>query len=348
MNEIKIKPRTNRRRLFSVVTGLNAATAAAVSMFVTIVAQARSQPLQGSLEVHWDEGAADCGAITHEPLQVHEYERQTFILRQSLCASFEGNFLYLLVGSDKALLIDTGAVADSTRMPVAKRVFELLPAKDNAKIPLLVVHTHGHLDHRAGDPQFASLPRVKVVPADLQAVRAFFGFDNWPNAIAQVELGSRTVDVIPTPGHHPSHVAFYDRRTGILFSGDFLMPARLTIEDSAAYYASAMRVVDFFRARPLTHILGAHIELDAAGHAYAMGSHYHPNEHRLELSKEDLLALPPAMQQFNDFYACYPSFIISNPRHNLAALAIAALALLALMVWGVRRLLRRRRITKEV
>jgi len=123
------------------------------------------------------------------------------------------------------------------------------------------------------------------------------------------------------------------------------MPGRLTIEDSAADYASAVRVVNFFRTRPLPHILGGHIELDAAGHAYAMGSHYHPNEHRLELSKEDLLALPPALQLFNGFYARYPSFIISNPRHNFAVLAIAALALLVLVVWGVRRLLRRRRIT---
>ncbi len=320
----------------------------AVSVCLTIATQAWPQPVRGSLDVHWDEGAPDCGSTSHQPLQVHVYEPKTFILRQSLCASFEGNFLYLLVGSDKALLIDTGAVADSARMPVARRVLELLPGEGKAKIPLLVVHTHGHLDHRAGDLQFASLPSVKVVPADLESVRGFFGFDKWPDGIAQVELGSRTVDVIPTPGHHPSHVAFYDRRTGILFSGDFLMPGRLTIEDWAADYASAVRVVDFFKTRPLTHILGGHIELDAAGHAYAMGSRYHPNEHRLELSKEDLLAVPPALQQFNGFYARYPSFIISNPKHNLAVLVITALALLALIVWGVRRLLRRRRITKEV
>jgi glyoxylase-like metal-dependent hydrolase (beta-lactamase superfamily II) len=233
-------------------------------------------------------------------------------------------------------------------MPLAKRVLELLPGEDKGKIPLLVVHTHGHLDHRAGDAQFASLPSVKVVPADLQSVKGFFAFDNWPDGIAQVELGSRTVDVIPTPGHHPSHVAFYDRRTGILFSGDFLMPGRLTIEDWAADYASAMRVVDFFKTRPLTHFLGGHIELDAAGHAYAWRSHYHPNERPLELSKEDLLALPPALQQFNGFYARYPNFIISNPRHNLAVLAIAVFALLAVVVWGICRLLRRRRITKQV
>src|SRR5436190_4550528 len=342
MSEGKAKHDANRRTFLFVFTGLNATTTAAILVFLTLVPQAWSQPVQGSLEVRWDEGAANCGATSHEPLQIHAYEPQTFILRQSLCVSSEGNFLYLLVGSDKALLIDTGAVADSARMPVAKRVLELLPGEDNAKIPLLVVHTHGHLDHRAGDSQF-SIPSVKVVPADLKAVRAFFGFANWPEGIAQVELGDRTIDVIPTPGHHPAHVAFYDRRTGILFSGDFLMPARLTMEDSAAYHASAVRVVNFVQARPLTHILGGHIELDTAGHAYGMGSHYHPNERRLELSKEDLLALPVTLKGFNGFYARYPSFILSNPRHNLAALAISAVALLIFIVWAARRLLRRHR-----
>src|SRR5438067_11936885 len=168
MSEGKAKHDANRRTFLFVFTGLNATTTAAILVFLTLVAQVWSQPVQGSLEVRWDEGAANCGAASHEPLQVHVYEPQTFILRQSLCASFEGNFLYLLAGSDKALLIDPGAVADSTPMPLAKKVWELLPDKDNAMIPMLVVHTHGHLDHRAGDSQFASLPVVKVVSEDLE------------------------------------------------------------------------------------------------------------------------------------------------------------------------------------
>ena len=188
------------------------------------------------------------------PLQVHTYEPQTFILRQSPCATFEANFLYLLIGSDKALLIDTGAVADPKEMPLAKTILELLPDKDDKKLPLLVAHTHRHLDHRAGDPQFASLPSVQIVPIDLEGVRAFFGFTNWPNGIAHVDLGGRTVDVIPTPGHNATHVAFYDNRTGILFSGDFLMPGRLLIEDAAAYRESALRV--------------GRVSEDAAAHPY--------------------------------------------------------------------------------
>src|SRR6516164_3019927 len=196
---------------------------------------ASAKPVPGSLPAQWNTGAEDCQASPQPPLQVHAYEPQTFILRQSPCASFEANFIYLLIGSDKALLIDTGAVADPQAMPLAKTVLGLLPDKDHKKLPLLVAHTHRHLDHRAGDPQFASLPSVQVVPFDLEGVRAFFGFTDWPNGIAHLELGGRTVDVIPTPGHNQTHVAFYDERTCILFSGDFLLPGRLLIEDATAY-----------------------------------------------------------------------------------------------------------------
>src|SRR5512133_3821414 len=263
--------------------------------------------------------------------------------RPLLCATIEANFIYLLIGSDKALLIDTGAVADPQAMPLAKTVLELLPDKEHKKLPLLVAHTHRHLDHRAGDPQFASLPSTQVVPFDLEGLRRFFGFTNWPNGIAHIDLGGRTVDVIPTPGHNQTHVSFYDDRTGILFSGDFLLPGRLLIEDAGAYRESAVRVVDFLRAHPLAHILGGHIELNAAGQAYRFGSHYHPNEHRLELAKEDLIALPAAFDTFNGFYARHANYILSNPIRNLVAQAIIALAVVILLVWLVRRWLRRSR-----
>jgi hydroxyacylglutathione hydrolase len=312
-------------------------------MSLLIATSVCSQLVPGSLNVHWNEGASDCKATPQDPLQVYNYDPQTFILRQSPCADFEANFIYLLIGSDKALLIDTGAVADPKAMPLAKTILQLLPDKDHKKLPLLVAHTHRHLDHRAGDPQFTSLPSVQVVPIDLKGVQSFFGFTNWPNGIAHVDLGGRTVDVIPTPGHNQTHVAFYDDRTGILFSGDFLLPGRLLIENAAAYHESALRVVDFLKTRPLTHILGGHIELNASGRAYRFGSHYHPDEHRLELARADLTALPAALKGFNGFYARYPNYILTNPIHNLVALAIIGVGVLIFIVWGVRRLLRRRR-----
>ncbi len=323
----------------------SASSSALLSLAIVLssVASGSSEPVKGSLPAQWNIGAQDCAATSEPPLQVYAYEPQTFILRQSLCASFEGNFIYLLVGSDKALLIDTGAIADPQKMPLAKTILELLPDKDGKKLPLVVAHTHRHSDHRAGDPQFASLSSVQVVPFDLDGVRAFFGFTNWPNGIAHLDLGGRTVDVIPTPGHNETHLAFYDDKTGILFSGDFLMPGRLLIEDATAYRESALRVVDFLKTRPLIHILGGHIELNTAGRAYRFGSQHHPDERRLELTRQDLIALPAAFDRFNGFHARYPNYILSNPIRNLVAMGVLAVAVLILIVWGMLRLLRRRR-----
>ena len=301
----------------------------------------------GTLDMHWNEGAADCSKLPQPqpPLQVHRYNAQTFVLRESPCATFEAPFMYLLLGSTRALLIDTGDVADPAQVPLAKTVMELLPGNGASKLPLLVVHTHGHLDHRRGDPQFQSLAHVQVVGTDLPHVQQFFGFSHWPEGVAQIDLGDRTIDVLPTPGHYPSHVSYYDRNTGLFFSGDFFMPGRLIIDDTAQDVASAKRVADFIRDRPVAAVLGGHVELDAKGETFDFGSSYHPNEHALALSKQDLLGLPAMVAKFNGFYTQDGMFIMFNQFRVLGVeLAVTVLVLLAIVVLIWRWLRRRKRV----
>src|SRR4030095_3058656 len=173
----------------------------------SILSPAHSQLVPGTMEGHWNEGSDDCFKNPQPPIQVHRYNAQTFILRENLCATYEAPFIYLLIGKTKGLLIDTGAVADANTMPLAETVISLL-ANGGSKLPLMVVHTHGHLDHRSGDDQFRALPDVEVVPVDLESVRSRLGIANWPNGIGQIDLGDRVIDVIPAPGHYPSHVAY--------------------------------------------------------------------------------------------------------------------------------------------
>ena len=252
---------------------------------MTAQAQQQSQPQPGSLDVRWNEGLPDCSHNTQPSLQVHRYNANTYVLRQNPCATYEAPFLYLLIGTGQALLIDSGAVADAGTMPLANTVIGVLPTVGGAKLPLMVVHTHSHLDHRAGDVQFQQLPDVTVAAADLGGVRKFFGFADWPNSEAQIDLGDRIVDVIPTPGHSASHVSYYDRQTALLFTGDFLMPGRLIIEDTVADLASAQRIAAFARSHPISHVLGGHIELDVDDRTLPMGSTYHPRERALPLGK---------------------------------------------------------------
>jgi hydroxyacylglutathione hydrolase len=307
-----------------------------------------SQLVPGSMDVHWNEGAKNCKASLQEPIEVHPYNPETFILRQNLCATFEAPFMYLLIGSTKALLIDTGDLADPNQMPLAQTVMHLLPGDGSAKLPLLVVHTHRHLDHRGGDGQFMHLSNAQVVGFDIDSVRRFYNFTDWPNGVAQINLGDRTVDVIPTPGHNETEVSFYDRNTGLFFSGDFLMPGRLLIDDANADLASAKRIAAFVRDRPISFVLGGHIELDADGETFPWQSQYHPNEHVLQMTKDDLVALPAAISNFNGLYTRSGKFILINSMRMLIAFAVLAgivlIVLVMMLVLYIRRRRRRRRL----
>jgi len=301
-----------------------------------------SDPVPGSLDVQWSEGAEDCENAQIAPLQVHQYEPQTFILRQSFCADFEAPLLYLLIGDDEALLVDTGTTADSAQMPLVKTVMDLVPSKGEVKMPLLVLHTHGHGDHRAADEQFKAVPGVIVVPPEVEDLRTTLNLPQWPEGVAHIALGGRTVEVIAAPGHQPAHLIFYDDRTALLLTGDFLLPGRLMVDDLAAYQASAQRLVTFIGDRPVSYVLGAHIELDANGELFPSGSEHHPNERKLALAKADVLGLPKALADFNGFYSPHDNYVVTNPKRNLLVVALGAVLLIVAAVWGWRRMRRRK------
>jgi glyoxylase-like metal-dependent hydrolase (beta-lactamase superfamily II) len=308
-------------------------TIAALAGFLLAAQSASSQVAAGSLNVHWNEGAKDCKTSPQAPLEVHAYNPQTYVLRENLCATFEAPFMYLLIGSTKAMLIDTGDVSDPKQMPLAETMMHLLPESATSRLPVLVVHSHRHTDHRAGDAQFANLPNVEVVGFDLDSVRRYYRFTDWPNSTAQIDLGDRIVDVVPAPGHNETELVFYDRDTGLLFSGDFLMPGRLLVDDADAYLASSRRVAAFVKDRPVSGVMGGHIELDANGETFPWESQYHPNEHALAMTKDDVLALPSAISLFNGFYTTSGKFVFLNSVHILIVLAVAAgLALIALVL----------------
>jgi hydroxyacylglutathione hydrolase len=292
----------------------------------------------GSMDVHWNPGSPDCKAHPQPPLQVHAYNKTTFILRENPCATWEAPFMYLLVGKARALLIDDGAVKSARKVPVAKTVMALLPAG----LPLLVVHTHRHMDHRAGDGQFEHRPHVRVIGYDLASVKRFYGFAHWPQGLAHVDLGGRIVDVFPIPGHNLTHVAFYDRNTALFFSGDFLMPGRLLIDDPAADIASAKRAAAFAKDRPVSYVLGGHIEENAAGKLFPWASTWHPDEHVLQMTKADILALPAAVERFNGFYSHIGKFVFIDTMRMLALFAAGALVILVALIWTAVFFIRRR------
>ena len=268
-------------------------------------------PVPGSLDVRWIHGAPGEPAI-----QVHRYDEHTVILRQGKSVHWEAPFLFLLFGNDRALLLDTGATADPGRFPLRETIDGLiagwLDQHPREGYELVVAHTHGHGDHVAADGQFAARANTTVVPRDVDAVRSFFGFgDGWPDGAVRFDLGGRVLDILGSPGHHPAAITVYDPWTGIMFTGDTVYPGRLYVSDLVSFVATMDRLVAFAGARPVTHVLGCHIEMTRQpSRDYPLGATYQPDEPDLQMTTAQLCAVRDAalavagqrgVHRFDDF-----------------------------------------------
>ncbi|MDH6132158.1 hydroxyacylglutathione hydrolase [Kitasatospora sp. MAA4] len=264
----------------------------------------RTQPLG----VDWIHGSPSAKHNTDPDIQVHAYDGDTYILRQNMAVDYEAPFLFLLFGEDRALLLDTGATASAAFFPLRRVVDELIearlradPASARRGCPLLVLHTHAHGDHVAGDAQFADRPDTTVVGADLPTAWAYFGFDADAERIAEVDLGGRVVQCLATPGHHAAAVTFYDRSTGLLFTGDTVYPGRLYVEDWPAFGRTVDRLIAFAAAHPVSHVLGCHIEMTREpGVDYPILTSYQPDEPPLEMTVGQLHDLRRAIEEVGD------------------------------------------------
>lgn len=145
--------------------------------------------------------------------------------------------IYLVEGSDSALIIDTG-IGAADLVSTVRKITEK---------PLIVVNTHGHPDHVGANYQFE---KVYIHKADAEAARSFMGDESreqMGNTMAQgatpaegekyagpihetrlvpvseghfFHLGNRMIEVIETPGHTPGGICLLDRENKLLFSGD--------------------------------------------------------------------------------------------------------------------------------
>jgi hydroxyacylglutathione hydrolase len=272
---------------------------------ITLLAEsARLQPVPTSSAENIERGVLPSSWITgascpETPVfRVHEYNADFFILRQSGCTNFEKPFLYLLFGERSAMLVDTGAQKADVAAAVGPIIERWSAGRGGRPVPLVVVHTHGHGDHVAGDAQFNGTPDTTVVAASPAALTGFFGLNGWPDTSAAYSLTGRIIDVIPIPGHEPASIALYDRRTGILLTGDTLYPGRLYVRDGAAFTASIQRLVAFTRDKPVVHVLGAHVENARTPYTdYPEGTTYQPDEHALELGRAHVLELADGLAE---------------------------------------------------
>jgi glyoxylase-like metal-dependent hydrolase (beta-lactamase superfamily II) len=288
----------------------------------------------GDLDVRWNHGVRRRSDATEQPIQVHHYDERTVVMRQSKDLSYEAPFIYLLFGDDQALLLDSGATKDPGRFPLRATVDGLvedwLRGHPRNGYRLVVAHTHGHGDHVAADRQFDDRPDTTFVAKDLDSVRAFWGFTQWPEEVVSYDLGGRALEITGSPGHHATAISVFDPHSGFLLTGDTVYPGRLYAFEPATFAASLDRLVDFADERPVSHVMGCHIEMTTQpGIDYPLGTTYQPSEPPLQMTVEQLRAARDAaarlagrtgIHRYDDFIIVNGVGLATMTRLNLRAL----------------------------
>ena len=263
----------------------------AVPGILSVQAQVWAEPVVALSQVKWIHGSPDCSKGIDPPIQVFQQDKSTWVLRQNKCLSFEAPFMYLLLGDDRALLLDTGATDNPESFPLYTTVRSLIGER-----PLLVLHSHSHGDHCRGDEQFTAQAGVELVAPNTAGLRAFLDAADRTGNDRNIELGGRKVFVLETPGHQEESITLYDSQTRWLLTGDTVYPGLIYVKDWEAYRESISRLARFARNHEVVAVLGAHIEMtDRAGEYYPIGTVYQPHEAPLPLSPKALQTLDTAL-----------------------------------------------------
>lgn len=199
---------------------------------------------------------------------------------------FEETHSYLLIGSERSLLIDSGLGVADIRPVIEKYT-------DSKK--LMVVATHVHWDHIGGHRCFEDIFVNKnetawladEFPLPLSFVKKYFAggcfkngkpawFDLDGYTIHKIknftaicdghifDLGDRKIICVDTPGHSPGHMCFFDSKNGYLFSGDNIYHGIIYLNypstDPAEYKRSIDKLTGYRSG--ITRILPAHHEIN--------------------------------------------------------------------------------------
>ena len=155
---------------------------------------------------------------------------------------------YLVVGNERALVIDTGFGQEDVRAI----------AGSLTSLPLLLVNTHYHGDHTGKDKDFDA---VYAHPKEFEHLREQGNENLIPVTEGYVfDLGGRTLEVLETPGHTPGAIALLCRDAGVIFTGDSVadVPVFMQSEDSSLddYIATLEKIIA--HASDFGTVLGCH------------------------------------------------------------------------------------------
>ena len=194
--------------------------------------------------------------------------------------------MYLLMGNEQALLLDTGATEEEVYFPLRQVVNGVLQrwadAQGIASPELIVLPLGSDQSQTAALAQFTERADTSVAAPDSEARARIV-------ESGAVDLGGRVLTVVSTPGLDSSAISLYDPWAELLFTGNAFYPGRLVIRDFDAYHESLQKLVQLTEALPVQHIFGGRIEMtQRPGLDHRLRANYRPNEHALQLEPEQL------------------------------------------------------------
>lgn len=207
-----------------------------------------------------------------------QIDKTTYIISEY--RHWEETHCYLLIGSERSLLIDTGLGICN--------IYQEINRLTNK--PVSAVATHIHWDHIGGHEFFQdfyaheaelnwlngefplTMDQIKEMVVDRcdlpkgYDVNDYRFFQGNPTRVLKdndaIDLGDRSVQIIHTPGHSPGHMCFWEKDRGYLFTGDLVYKDTLF-----AYYPSTdpeayLNSLEKISALPVKKVFPAHHSLD--------------------------------------------------------------------------------------
>jgi glyoxylase-like metal-dependent hydrolase (beta-lactamase superfamily II) len=237
------------RRGLTPARRLNFRTVFAACIAILLLAPAAAAQTQVTYSAEWCRHLPrpEYKALERVPVRSDWFE--VYRVRPGVFALYEPHqaeevISYLIGGSRKALLFDTGMGIASIRGVV----------RQLTRLPVTVLNSHTHYDHVGGNREFSEILGMDTAFTRERAAKGYFnevmrtevspenlcgplpkGFDPGayhvpPFRIARtvrdgtvIDLGDRKLEVIAVPGHTPDSIALLDRGHRLLFTGDTLM-----------------------------------------------------------------------------------------------------------------------------
>ncbi|MEM6486538.1 MAG: MBL fold metallo-hydrolase [Pseudomonadota bacterium] len=238
-------------------------------------------PAPGNMRFNWIHGSISAQANSDVRIQVHRYNEHTYILRQNPAIHWEAPFMYLVFGKTQAVLLDTGATTEGEYFPLRNTVDTIIARWQRANqvdsLELSVLPLGSDFSQNQGAAQFADRPKTKVLSVGSFQREQLL-------ARGTLDLGGRSLSLLPTPGLDEHAVCLYDSWTDFLFTGNAFYPGRLVIRDFEAYKSSLLSLLAFKNENAVKWLMGGRIEMsDYPGVDYRLRSNFRPREHALQL-----------------------------------------------------------------